>query len=552
MKHFCFPLAALALAGLLGGCGKSAPTAAAPATPAVPAAPATPAAAPIARFHWLGMKRLAAETNAASFLRIWNEPETARLETQTLDKLSTAPWRLMPRIATTNPAAAPALRPLLDDLVNQESYGEVRRATNQPGELVFAIRLSPERSALWETNLAAVLESLTGLRVTNAPSGGWTLRKHEAPDLIEFTRSGEWTLLGAASGTNHLLADEAARIGLISRNRLAHNVAPDSPGDLWLEADLDLAKLGTAFARGWQMPDGFPQIALAMIGDGQTVLTRGNLTFASALSLPLEPWMIPTNLARGSLGSFTAVRGFAPWLAASKTWQDFQLGPAPNQLFSWASREVPMATFFAVPLTDASNRVSQITQSLILQFGEYISTNNFGRLERATEFNGLGWLTVPFASPFLQSAKGFVLAGFFPNAGSRMAVPPPLLQASTATNLAYYDWELTGPRISTLLQLGQFLRLVLHKTQLPSAAAMNWFMANGSSLGPCITTVFQTAPEQLSLSRRSSIGLTAVELHLLADWLESPDFPRTLNSFQPPTPRRQPSKPPVPVPDGSK
>src|SRR5688572_33427987 len=48
----------------------------------------------LARIHWLGKKRLAAETNAAHFMSIWDLPESARLEAQTLDKLALAPWRL--------------------------------------------------------------------------------------------------------------------------------------------------------------------------------------------------------------------------------------------------------------------------------------------------------------------------------------------------------------------------------------------------------------------------------------------------------------------------
>ena len=46
----------------------------------------------ILRVHWLGKKRLAAETNAAAFMEIWNLPESAKLEAQTLDKLAVAPW----------------------------------------------------------------------------------------------------------------------------------------------------------------------------------------------------------------------------------------------------------------------------------------------------------------------------------------------------------------------------------------------------------------------------------------------------------------------------
>ena len=150
------------------------------------------------------MKRLAAETNAASFLRMWNLPETAKLKKQTLDKLALAltgatalesnyealaVGRLTPAAAnqaagTTNqppsyssqsPSGALQsainhqlstndFRPLLDDLASEESYLEVRQATNQPGTLALAIRLDAQRMALWQTNLAAALEFLTGAR----------------------------------------------------------------------------------------------------------------------------------------------------------------------------------------------------------------------------------------------------------------------------------------------------------------------------------------------------------------------------------------------------
>ncbi|HUA38588.1 MAG TPA: hypothetical protein VMA35_09380, partial [Candidatus Sulfopaludibacter sp.] len=107
-------------------------------------APSPPSALPatlqtIARVHWLGMNLLSGETNAASFMTIWNLPESRRLEQQTLDKLSLAPWRLLHVNVDTNAAAL--LRPLLEDVVSNESFLEILQATNQPEELVFAIRL---------------------------------------------------------------------------------------------------------------------------------------------------------------------------------------------------------------------------------------------------------------------------------------------------------------------------------------------------------------------------------------------------------------------------
>src|SRR5712675_1982586 len=64
--------------------------------PAAQAPRSTGAETPVvARVHWLGKKRIAAETNSAYFMTLWNLPETAELEAQTLDKLATAPWRLL-------------------------------------------------------------------------------------------------------------------------------------------------------------------------------------------------------------------------------------------------------------------------------------------------------------------------------------------------------------------------------------------------------------------------------------------------------------------------
>ena len=142
--YFCISpaLAAALVAATVIGCSKSAPP-----PPAAQRPRRRSGAEPIAHFHWLGKKGLAAETNAASFMDIWKLPASAKLETQTLDKLSLAPWLLLKGDAATNGAPIALLRPLLDDLVQAESYLEIRAATNQPGELVFAIRLSPERGA---------------------------------------------------------------------------------------------------------------------------------------------------------------------------------------------------------------------------------------------------------------------------------------------------------------------------------------------------------------------------------------------------------------------
>ena len=519
MKPMRLTLFLMLAAVIFCGCDKSSSRAAQPTVPQAPDGET------IARFHWLGKKQIAAETNSTGLIRIWNEPESARLETQTLDKLSTAPWRLFPHVATTNTAAAPLLRSLLDDCVQQESYLEIRCATNQPGENAFAIRLDAGRAALWKTNLAAVLESLTGIRTTPTEDG-WSLKKHKMPNLIELIRKDEWIVVGVGQEKNALLAGFTARI------QRDHAPFAAATTNFWVDAKLDLGRIAGAFAFNWSLPADFPRISMAAIGDGENVRTSAELDFPKSLALTLEPWNLPINIIRGQQSSFTIIRGFGPWLDSQKTWMDLQIGAAPNQFFLWAPQGVPFQTFFSVPVLDASNRLAQLNESLLNKAGPWLTTNRSGYLEPSIEFNGLKWVGLPFLAPYLRADGDFVLGGLFPNAGLKRPLPAELAQALIRTNLVYFDWESTDPRIKAWFYIGQALRVTFHKTQLPEGSvSTSWLQAQSNTLGFCISAVSQSGPNQLSFSRRSKISFSAFELHLLADWLESPQFPYGLNTF---------------------
>lgn len=503
------------------GCRKSEPVPSAP-----PSSP--PPVETVARVHWLGKKQLAAETNAASFMDIWKLSESVRLERQTLDKLSLAPWRLLQGDAATNGAPAALLRPLLDDAVQEESYLEIRGATNQPGELAFAIRLGPERGGLWETNLAAVLESLTGIQPMAATGDrrGWSLKKHDAPNLVELTRVGDWTVIGLAQEQNALLSEMLARI---KRDQTPFAARATN---FWLEADLDLRRVCRALSLGWNLPEGLPKFFATVIGGGDRVLTRGRLDFASPQSFQLEAWNIPTNLVHSPLIGFTAIRGLKPWLASQKTWSDLQLGAPPNQVCLWTVDGMPAQHYFAAPLPDASNRVQTVGERLMQKGNPWLAAKAVGEFKRSPDLNGVVWTGPPFVSPFLRStaANGdpFVFGGLFPNPPTNPPLPNELLQAlSGRADLIGYDWELTGPRIDAWIYTGQLMRFLFQKAQLPPASAsMAWFKVLIPRLGNCTSALSQTGPQQLSFVRQSGAGFTAAELHWLADWLESPEFPR--------------------------
>jgi hypothetical protein len=105
-------------------------------------------------------------------------------------------------------------------------------------------------------------------------------------------------------------------------------------------------------------------------------------------------------------------------------------------------------------------------------------------------------------------------------------------QMSAQTNLVYYDWELTATRIEPCLYLGQVSRVVSRHAELPlESASAKWLRAIEPRLGDCTTMIACTGTNQLSFFRKSTVGFTGAELQLLADWFESPQFPRGLYSL---------------------
>jgi len=548
-------LALLFAAGLGGGCKKSTP----PPSLLPPPLPET-----IARVRWLGKQRLAADTNAASLMAIWNLAESQKLEAQTLDRLAVGllttndvsaitnqfTVTAVPSHATNQPAAItnyqarltglPALfRPLLEDLLQQEFFIEVRQVTNQPGELALAIRLDAERARFWETNLAAVLEALTGNRVAAGPSGtnGWEIqfprRGSQVPWQIEVARAGEWTVVGLAPQTNALAAQLCS---LVQQTGLPF---PRQPKEFWLYAEGDLGRLTSALLLGWDLPADLPKLTVGFTGDGQSVRTRSQLDFPKPLPADLGPWNIPTNLIHEPLVSFTAIRGVVPWLSSLKVWQNLQLSPPPEQLYFWAEDGLPLLSFCAAPLPNASNQVSQLTERLLQQANPWLLTNSQGAFERSTNRGEVVWKDLPLVEPFLRSVPGgkqdLVFGGLVRDMSTNR--PPDVLfqQVTSSTNLVAYDWELTGTRVAQWLYFGQFFRLFLHHAQIPpKSASVAWLTALELKLGNCATAVTRTGPAQLSLMRRSTLGFNSVELHLLADWFESPQFPRGLRTFRGP------------------
>lgn len=558
--------ALLIVAACVAGCNKPAPA---------PLLLPPPLPETILRLRWAGMDRLAADTNAASVLGVWNMPESRNLLGVALDRLALGLLTTNDVLAITNQlayaAASPTnpppppvsnyqsrltglpavLRPMLLDLIQQESYIELRQATNQPGDLAFAIRLNPARARFWETNLSAVLESMTGGRATASPdrTNGWHL---QFPDPgkqltrhVSFTLAGEWAVVGLGQQTNAMACEME---DLVQRTGMPF---PRQPKEFFLYAEVDLPRVVSALPLGWDSSADLPRLTMGITGDGESVRTRCQFDLTKPLPADLGQWNIPTNLIHDPIVSFTAIRGIGPWLTSQKLWQDVFPGTPPSQLYFWAENGLPFLSFAAARLPGASNQVSQLAGRLMQQANPWVAIHSQGSFQLTTNGNGVAWKDLPLVEPFLEflpaADNDLVFGGLVRDISPSRPPQGLFYQITGPTNLVAYDWELTGTRVGQWLYFGQFFRYFLNRAQLPpKSSTVAWINALEYRLANCGTAVTRTGPSQITLTRRSTMGLNAIELHLLCDWLESPRLPRGLNTIyghaDPPPGHKQPSR----------
>jgi hypothetical protein len=347
-------------------------------------------------------------------------------------------------------------------------------------------------------------------------------------------RSGEWTLAALGPDPKPLLGEFATRI------QRHDNEFRASATNAWLEVDFDPRRLAPALGLKLPIPEDLAQISFSAAGDGATVIEHAQLHFTQPLDLKLDPWKIPAHLIGGQVNSFTAVRGFGRWLGSLKAWNELEAGPPPNQAFFWSQRGLPLLSFCAAPSPDAPGLVSRISDAVLRKWPSWFPQNPNPGFVKAAKSNGLEWHGFPGMWPFLRSVKtdgsDFLVAGYFGSARVHDAaapLPPELVkELDTRKDLVAYSWEFSGRRVEAWFPIGQTLRLAAQKAQMPpEAPGQMWLEATGSNLWATVTEVSRAGPSQLSFKRRGTLGLSGLELHLLADWLESPQFPRGFHTL---------------------
>lgn len=480
-------------------------------------------------WHFIGAAAAGADPEAARVREIWSLPESVELREQTLDRLASALAKLFPTSALPDAGQGSALlRPLLSDLLAAESYAEVLGRASEPLVWTLAIRLTEDRAAQWRANLfrlvggnpAAPTDVLRWVHRQAGSSGG-------ATNHFSFERAGEWVVFGAAR------ASESPKLSEWARKIQTTGRPIPVATNYWLQAELNLARLAP-----W-LPPGFgpasPTARLTVHCKEDFLRANARLLYAQEQEWLLEPWSIPLNSItdppHNQLTSFTALRGFGPWLARQPLVQELALSPAPNQLFLWSHTAVGFHTFFALPVRQAANTLERLAAWLPGRLPRFLAESEATGLQWTTNRSEFVLPKLPFALPFCRATReaggDFLVGGLLPPIRSTNPPPAELLREVTSrTNLLCYEWEVSAARLLHWRVIGQLCSIAVgQKPAATNRLSQRWIEAVAPKLDNTVTVASVESAKEVSLARKSRLGFNSLELVALAHWLDDPAFP---------------------------
>jgi hypothetical protein len=325
--------------------------------------------------------------------------------------------------------------------------------------------------------------------------------------------------------------------------------------DYLLKADLNFARLSKRIPIFPETNQ--PLVELTVSGKGDKLRSEARVVFPEPIPWQLEPWQIPTNTIRdpqGSLISFTAVQGIAPWLNRRPFLRELGLVPAPNQFFAWHDTHAPFQIQAAAPVPNAAYALAKFAVQPGPMLNLQLKQTGAGELQFSTNRNEIAWIGLPpVFRPFLRSVsdsgRDFLAGGIFPLEEVNTNPPPSALleQITSRTNLVYYHWEITQERLAQLRFLGRHLPMFLDLPNMERGSSVfEWLDALEPKLGNTVTEISVASPRELRSLRSSHAGLDGLELMALAYWFHSTNFPRVTFqvSFLPPVQPRKPAAKP--------
>jgi hypothetical protein len=485
-------------------------------------------------FHCAGITQLAGDSNLVTIQRILALRSTTNLQQVALRRFSRL---LTNNIRTVNPASSNLfIEPLLKDVLEAESLGSFGGTSAEARSFILALRLDQTRMQLWQENLSKVLGSVGESFTSQGFSGSRWIQGDT--NFLWSIAAHDWLLVGLGNDFSSLQAQYLKEIQAQGRPvpSLEHN---------WLEADLDTGRLVGWF--GFLKP---ARIKITIAPDAGNLQINARLLEAEDTAWGPDRWRIPRKLMHRRTISFTAAQNVAALLKVNPAYSELPGNPLTNQFYCWASDQMPLLNYMAWPEADATNVLQRLSKVAPAALNPVLKPFNASELVWRPEANQLVWMNMSMFAPVLQAEQcedgQFLLFSSFPLPENEPAPESILAHIEGRTNLVYYDWEFTGPRMAQWQMLSKMIdnRSSSQNIEIVSGvkAENEWLGTIARLAGETVTEVAQVSPREFSATRTGPIGFTAVELVLLADWIceanSGPIFPRP--SGKPPGPKATP------------
>jgi hypothetical protein len=474
------------------------------------------------RYHCAGSAQLTGNTNLATLQKALALPSAAPVRKLVLAKFS----RVLARSfqCGTNSSAALLLEPLLSDVLQTESLGSFGGAAANPLSFVLALRLDAKRAQWWRDNLDKAFGG-PGEKFATEEFNGWRWNRGTA-DSIWIVPARGWLVAGRGNAFLRLQVEYLQQVSRQGR--------PSPPlQDNWLEADLDWARLAA-----W-LPDWSHLLKQARIKVG--IATEENNLHMSARVIYPEaiPWkpgsrQMPADLVQSPLTSFTAGQNIAAFLNLNPSFSRLDGQPLTNQFYAWAVSGMPFLTYMVWPAVNVTNALEKLSTEASAAFSDKLKQFNGTELRWLPERKRLVLSNLRVMAPTLEAVQDktgeFLLLSLFPRLPENTPAPDELWkQINGRTNLVYYDWELTGPRMQDWRMLGRMLltrwRESPDETEDVSTVEDKWVEEMGYFAGRTVTEITRVAPNELSVVRDAPLGFTGIEMYLLSDWLSTVGCP---------------------------
>ncbi len=474
-----------------------------------------------AQFHCAGSARLTGNTNLVVLNKILALPSTAGFRNLVLQNIS---GLLANGLSLgTNAPTASLIEPLLSDVLKTESLGSFGGSASNPLGFVLALRLDAKGAQLWQDNLAKALGG-PGVKFAAEEFNGWRWNRGASNSLWIVPARG-WLLAGRG--------DEFLPLQVEYLEQVKRQGRPAPPLQTnWLEADVDWARFAS-WLPDWSHLLRSARIKITVTPKMEILHTAAQVIYPEAIAWKSDSWQIPTNLVRSPLTSFTAGQNIAAFLNPGPILSQVGRSLLTNQFCAWVKGQMPFQTYAAWPVADAANVLEKLSKEASAAFNADLKQFNGSELvwqadEKRLFMSNLG-MVAPDLTVAQDRGRQYLLATMFPLSSKDPPAPDELLnQVNGHTNLVYYDWELTGPRLQEWRLLGRILLTRMgvktHEMKAAKGIEERWLAGLRPLVGNTVTEITNVAPNELSVVRNSPVGFTGIEIFLLSDWLGSAGF----------------------------